>query len=120
MGESLQLLLVALESATRVLSRDKPLLQLYINNEINALSSLYNIQVVNQLVFYRFIFFLAFFCSLISFASPAQEIPDSQTPNKLCKFIENERHFLFFFSSLFFFHLSRIYVCRFALLLFIH
>lgn len=107
---NLQLLLVALESATRVLSRDKPLLQLYINNEINALSSLYNIQVVNQLVFYRFIFFPSLFFLLFNFFR-FSGTRNSRFPNteQIMQIHWKRKAFLVFF--LLFFLSSFSYLC---------
>lgn len=115
----------ALESASRVLSADKPIhssVTIYIHYEINALSSYTTFRVVNQLAF---LLVLPFFLACNFFRSTAQEIPDPRKPNKLCKFIENERHFLSSVYEVVFcsFLLSSFsYLClrRFALLLFIH
>lgn len=95
---------------------------LYIHYEITALSSYTTFRVVNQLAF---LLVLPFFLACNSFRFTAQEIPDPPKAEQIMQIHWKRKAFLelsiwscFFFS--FFFHLSRIYVCRFALLLFIH
>lgn len=90
---------------------------LYIHYEINALSSYTTFRVVNQLAF---LLVLPFFLACNSFRFTAQEIPDPPKAEQIMQIHWKRKAFLevVFFS--FFFHLSRIYVCRFALLLFIH